>query len=205
MMVLNGLRTAGIDPLEALNFEVEDSDDDLSEEIEDEDSEAEGDVFTEANEPSSIPATESVAASESATEAKVEAVKPKAYKSHKPTQSTSSISAQLLDRGLLPFSLLSPDEHSLNITGGPVGRSFPWGFADPYNPEHCDFVKMRDACFRQWRADLREASKDIFYEQWRTSRLDRKPLPKVSSPPPVMTTRKSSGGIPIVLSGNRNF
>ncbi|KAK8073875.1 hypothetical protein PG994_004774 [Apiospora phragmitis] len=54
---------------------------------------------------------------------------------------------------------------------GVIGRSFPWGFADPYNEEHCDFTKLKDAVFGDWRGELRELSREQWYEGWRTSRL----------------------------------
>lgn len=72
---------------------------------------------------------------------------------------------------LLPLSILSPDPYSLKSETGPIGRHFPWGFADPYNPEHCDFVKLKESVFGEWRGELREASREVWYEGWRTSRL----------------------------------
>ncbi|KAF3894619.1 Cell division protein Sep4a [Trichophyton interdigitale] len=74
---------------------------------------------------------------------------------------------------IFPLSILSPDPHSLNNKNEKVGRRFPWGFADPYNPEHCDFVKLKDNVFSEWRGDLREASREVWYERWRTTRLNR--------------------------------
>ncbi|KAH8661869.1 hypothetical protein BX600DRAFT_304201 [Xylariales sp. PMI_506] len=68
---------------------------------------------------------------------------------------------------LLPMSIISPDVYEPDV----VGRKFPWGFADPYNEEHCDFTKLKDAVFSEWRGDLREASREQWYEGWRTSRL----------------------------------
>ncbi|KAJ6031592.1 hypothetical protein N7540_002324 [Penicillium herquei] len=73
----------------------------------------------------------------------------------------------------VPFSILSPDPHSLASGEEPVGRRFAWGFADPYNPEHCDFVKLKDSVFTEWRSELRDASRVIWYERWRTNRLNR--------------------------------
>jgi septin family protein len=73
---------------------------------------------------------------------------------------------------LIPLSVLSPDPHTLENKDEPVGRRFPWGFADPYNPEHCDFVKLKDSVFGEWRSELREASREVWYERWRTSRLN---------------------------------
>ncbi|KAL2831159.1 hypothetical protein BDW59DRAFT_169873 [Aspergillus cavernicola] len=72
----------------------------------------------------------------------------------------------------LPFSILSPDRYSMENENGPVGRKFPWGFADPYDPGHCDFLKLKDSVFTDWRSELREASRVIWYERWRTSRLN---------------------------------
>ncbi|MCJ1285917.1 hypothetical protein MMC26_005259 [Xylographa opegraphella] len=68
----------------------------------------------------------------------------------------------------LPLSIISPDEYDPGL----IGRKFPWGFADPYNPEHCDFVRLREAVFKEWRGELREASRELWYEGWRTSRLN---------------------------------
>ena len=68
----------------------------------------------------------------------------------------------------LPLSIISPDEHDPGV----IGRKFPWGFADPYNAEHCDFVRLREAVFKEWRGELREASHELWYEGWRTSRLN---------------------------------
>ncbi|KAL8848873.1 MAG: hypothetical protein Q9221_006098 [Calogaya cf. arnoldii] len=76
----------------------------------------------------------------------------------------------------LPLSILSPDLYEPEV----LGRQFPWGFADPYNTEHCDFVRLKDMIFSEWRGDLREASREVGYEAWRTSRLKRQ---SARSPP----------------------
>lgn len=68
----------------------------------------------------------------------------------------------------LPLSVLSPDLSAPHI----IGRQFPWGMADPYNPAHCDFTRLRDAVFKEWRGELREASRELWYESWRTTRLN---------------------------------
>jgi len=70
----------------------------------------------------------------------------------------------------LPLSIISPDPFEPGI----IGRKFPWGFADPMNAEHCDFVKLKGRVFTDWRTDLREASRELWYEGWRTSRLNKK-------------------------------
>ncbi|EPE04537.1 gtp binding protein [Ophiostoma piceae UAMH 11346] len=67
----------------------------------------------------------------------------------------------------IPMSIISPDIYEPGI----VGRQFPWGFADPNDAEHCDFLRLKDAVFSEWRGELREASREQWYEGWRTSRL----------------------------------
>lgn len=73
----------------------------------------------------------------------------------------------------IPLSVISPDIYEPEV----VGRKFPWGFADPNNEEHCDFLRLREAVFGDWRAELREASRDQWYEGWRTSRLKQRDGP----------------------------
>lgn len=68
---------------------------------------------------------------------------------------------------LLPMSIISPDIYEPGV----IGRKFPWGFANPYDAEHCDFMRLKDAVFNEWRGELREASRELWYEGWRTSRL----------------------------------
>lgn len=68
----------------------------------------------------------------------------------------------------LPFSIISPDMFEPDI----AGRKFPWGFADPFNAEHCDFSRLQEVVFTDWREELKEASRDLWYERWRTSRLN---------------------------------
>ncbi|KAI0172733.1 hypothetical protein GGR52DRAFT_419589 [Hypoxylon sp. FL1284] len=70
----------------------------------------------------------------------------------------------------IPMSIISPDLYEPGV----VGRKFPWGFADPYNEEHCDFTRLKDAVFTEWRGELREASREHWYEGWRTSRLKQR-------------------------------
>ncbi|KAK0613144.1 hypothetical protein B0T17DRAFT_620486 [Bombardia bombarda] len=70
----------------------------------------------------------------------------------------------------IPMSIISPDIYEPEI----VGRQFPWGFADPRNEEHCDFIRLKDAVFTEWRGELREASREQWYEGWRTSRLKQR-------------------------------
>lgn len=88
------------------------------------------------------------------------------------TPTSQSESSAPTANPIIPFSTLSPDPYSFESEDQPVGRKFPWGFADPYDPEHCDFVKLKDAVFTDWRSELREASREVWYERWRTNRLN---------------------------------
>lgn len=98
-----------------------------------------------------------------------------------PSQLSEGTASQVTNPHV-PFSILSPDPHSLEAGDTPVGRRFPWGFADPYDADHCDFVRLKDSVFSHWRSELREASRVIWYERWRTNRLNRngQPAPKAN-------------------------
>ncbi|PKY07846.1 septin [Aspergillus campestris IBT 28561] len=162
------LKEANIDPLEVLSLDEqeeytssESADEEEDEETEDQEGHAKGETTDNADDKESKPApTPGSPSSRSASSRK---------------SSASQAAAQRL-----PFSTLSPDSYSLNAGDGPVGRKFPWGFADPYNPEHCDFLRLRDSVFSDWRSELREASRVIWYERWRTSRLN----PHLPAPAP---------------------
>jgi septin family protein len=193
--VWESLRKAGLDPLEALNFEVdEESDQDinkLDERDEDEHVRKNGSYGDTDDYSTTSPRSEdSDTLPEEERSSNI-----KRQLSHKRHSSQALPVTPTLDNGYVPLSILSPDSYSL-ASDGPLGRSFPWGFADPYNPEHCDFVKLKEACFGDWRADLREASREVFYERWRTSRLNRGGLAS-SGTKNAPESRKVSGGIPI--------
>lgn len=161
--VWDSLKRAGLEPLEALNFEEEseDGEDAFSDRLDERDE----DEAAAQNGENGEPTTDD-------SDTVPEAASPTKRSKHR---STSSIQGAVDISGELPhlpMSILSPDSYSLG-GDGPIGRKFPWGFADPYNPEHCDYVKLKENVFGEWRADLREASREVWYERWRTSRLNR--------------------------------
>lgn len=80
---------------------------------------------------------------------------------------------ELSEIPFIPMSIISPDIYEPEV----VGRKFPWGFADPNNEEHCDFVRLKESVFGDWRSELRESSRDQWYEGWRTSRLKQRDGP----------------------------
>ncbi|MCJ1344477.1 hypothetical protein MMC31_002680 [Peltigera leucophlebia] len=71
---------------------------------------------------------------------------------------------------ILPLSIISPD--TMYNQGFP-GRDFPWGAARTDDPLHCDFSKLKELVFVEWRDEMRESSRVLWYERWRTARLDR--------------------------------
>ena len=154
--VWQSIKGAKMDPLEALELE-----DDIEEEDEDEveDSQDNGSDVIDSydNTPS------------------------KARKSHN-RQSSISIRSSTGDEDTpyIPMSILSPDPYDLppyvpRSKVEKVGRRFPWGLADPYNPDHCDFTRLRDSIFSEWKGELRDLSRSKWYENWRTSRLKNLP------------------------------
>ncbi|KAF1809901.1 hypothetical protein P152DRAFT_142887 [Eremomyces bilateralis CBS 781.70] len=203
-MVWDSLKQAKLDPLEYLNVADSDGEDALDERDEDEylhsdtepsqpssrvlnqiadGSSSEDDEAAEESEDVSSPVRESSPATTTPP--------PKAGKegTHRRTPSAMSMAAanaKADDVPYLPLSIISPDSNNPSV----IGRAFPWGFADPYNPEHCDFVRLKENVFSEWRGELREASREIWYEGWRTSRLKRR---GTSAGPPSKSPAQKSG------------
>lgn len=179
-MVWDTLKRAKLDPLEALHLEAdEDEEEDpdrLDERDEDDyndssDNESKPDILNKILERSSSEAARSMGSSDSAGSRSPPTSPPSAKKTHsrKPSAMSASIQGEESDVPFLPLSIISPDIYEPEI----IGRKFPWGFADPYNAEHCDFVRLRESVFSEWRTELREASRDQWYESWRTLRLEK--------------------------------
>lgn len=181
--VSDSLKKARIDPLEILsledqsdettstssleNFDERDEDAMLKEEEEQAEKRREDEGWKEGDDGAQEPET-------ALTEPEPNPSPPLRTVSHARQQSMSTLSTASLssENPIIPLSILSPDPHTLASKDEPVGRKFPWGFADPHNPEHCDFLKLKESVFGEWRAELREASREVWYERWRTSRLN---------------------------------
>ncbi|KAK0733700.1 hypothetical protein B0T26DRAFT_634941 [Lasiosphaeria miniovina] len=164
--VWDSLKKANLDPLESLGLDEDDFTPDSSRIIEeDEDPESEpsdedinpddGDLPIQGHE--SSPRAERLSSS--------------SVRRHKVTDDGSRDD----EVPFIPMSIISPDIYEPGI----VGRQFPWGFADPKNEKHCDFLRLKDAVFSEWRGELREASRERWYEGWRTSRLKQRDGSKV--------------------------
>lgn len=149
--VWDSLKSAKLDPLEALELE-----DDAGSDVD-----SEEEVSSSAEETNELPA-----------------LKPKMHKRLSSVHSVNNLTEE--DTPYLPMSILSPDIYDMppfapKNRGAKVGRRFPWGFADPHSAEHCDFGRLRDSVFLEWRSELRELSRSKWYENWRTSRLKNLP------------------------------
>ncbi|MDI1486864.1 MAG: hypothetical protein OHK93_006126 [Ramalina farinacea] len=180
--VWESLKQHGFDTLEALDKEGDDGDDsdtsteqggrrhDLDERDEDATAAANGNN-KHSNDPDKFSMTSHLDSpssdSSSFTSADFDLAKP--GKASKRRSSSPEMPLRPVQH-LLPFSTISPDPYE----PGATGRTFPWGFATPLNAGHCDFLKLKEMVFTEWRGDLREASRELWYEEWRTSRLNRK-------------------------------
>ena len=184
--VWHSLKKANIDPLEILTLEGEEDDDEYtSSESADEES------IVDEEEKKTEPAQPSGEGELTAKDAEAQEQASSVPVPKSPSQrSVSSRASQQSINPHVPFSVLSPDPHSLASSEEPLGRRFPWGFADPYNSEHCDFVRLKDSVFSEWRSELREASRVVWYERWRTNRLNRNGQPASRQSQPT----KSYGG-----------
>jgi septin family protein len=200
--VSDSLKMAGLDPLEALHLDADDEDDTsedfdkLDEREEDQEAVRSSGEVNDSDSPGT-PRTED--SDTVPNEQPTPTVKRRL--SQKRKSSSSNAQAAMTESSYLPLSILSPDSYSLPPNEGPVGRKFPWGFADPYDPEHCDFVRLKETCFGEWRAELREASREVFYESWRTSRLNRQGG-SANGGRAAKGARTPSGGIPAGILKN---
>lgn len=179
-MVWDTVKRAKLDPLEALHLTDSDDEDDDGFDERDEDayvsSDAEGNsnVLNKFIDKSSSEAGSDDEGSNSHGSNSPPTSPPSAKRNHARKHSAMSASIHKEDPSeppYLPLSIISPDPYEPDV----IGRKFPWGFADPYNPDHCDFVKLRESVFSEWRSELREASREQWYEGWRTNRLQRGP------------------------------
>ncbi|KAI5253024.1 hypothetical protein E4T42_03020 [Aureobasidium subglaciale] len=184
-LVWSNIKHAKLDPLAALN--VDDEDDSLESEALDSELSSSDSELLPMNSSPLLKVTEDTNAEESDTMGSTFSPIRKTSRSMLgPVSSKRADSCTPAPEELfLPFSILSPDSHA---SPGALTRIFPWGEADPCNPAHCDYVRLRECVFGDWRSDVRVASREKWYENWRTSRLKRTPTSRV---------RQSGGVTPI--------
>jgi septin family protein len=171
------LKKANFDPLEALGLDEEDESTpdssriDEGEELEDDEEAVESDG--ERAKENRRPVPEGYGSGKTVEEAGELPLQDRLSNAPKRRSNTSIREAKPLNEEaadempFLPLSIISPDLYE----PGAIDRKFPWGTANPYDPDHCDFTRLRDAVFTEWRSELRTASREQWYEGWRTSRL----------------------------------
>ncbi|XP_071501925.1 septin-2-like [Diadema antillarum] len=73
----------------------------------------------------------------------------------------------------IPFAVIGSNT-VVEVNGRRVrGRLYPWGITEVENPKHCDFVKLRNMLIRTHMQDLKDVTRDIHYENYRLSRIQR--------------------------------
>ncbi|KAK4189199.1 hypothetical protein QBC35DRAFT_153580 [Podospora australis] len=164
--VWDSLKKANLDPLEALGLDDDGESSTDSSRIPEEDEEEETLPASEHSEADTSGDDHALPIQGQSPQPELKRLSSGSVRRHKPTEDTLKDD----EVPFFPLSIISPDIYEPEI----VGRQFPWGFADPYNEEHCDFVRLKDAVFSEWRAELRELSREQWYEGWRTSRLKQR-------------------------------
>jgi septin family protein len=199
--VWDSLKKAKLDPLEALSFEDSESEDVR---LDERDEDALLNEETMSND--SIDLDDMLDELDHPTELKPAVNRP----NHSHRRTPSGLGSRLShaerstadnDTPYLPMSILSPDTYEPGI----VGRRFPWGFADPYNPDHCDFVRLKESVFAEWRAELREASREVWYEGWRTSRLNRRTAHGITTSATKSATNGRHRNVSANLPPSKNY
>jgi septin family protein len=177
-MVWFNVKYAKLDPLEALNLDDEDEDDESPDseyslsELSNSASDLEHGTASPPRKVSENTGADGKKSMSNFISPPKRSSSPAAASSSKRSDSCTTAPEELF----LPFSILSSDSHALP---GSLTRVFPWGEADPCNPDHCDYSRLYECVFGDWRSDLRLASREKWYEDWRTRRLKRTPTPRV--------------------------
>lgn len=175
-----GLKKANFDPLEVLGLDDDDEATPDSSRIDEADEDEEEDLEelikpeADKEEESAVAEDESPSADDDELPIQGRVSPASKHRSNNSVRRPKSSEGDATDeKPFIPMSIISPDIYEPGV----VGRKFPWGFADPYNEEHCDFNRLKDSVFNEWRGELREASREQWYEGWRTSRLKHRQQP----------------------------
>ena len=72
----------------------------------------------------------------------------------------------------VPFAVVGATNDIVTPDGREVrGRKYPWGVIEVDNPEHCDFVNLRQMLIHNQMEELKEHTNNILYENYRTDKL----------------------------------
>ncbi|KAL5272148.1 hypothetical protein ACHWQZ_G000387 [Mnemiopsis leidyi] len=71
----------------------------------------------------------------------------------------------------LPFAVIGSNTFIVKEGNRVIGRQYPWGVVEVENPEHSDFGKLRNMLIRTHMQDLKEVTRDVHYENFRSQKL----------------------------------
>ncbi|ORE08232.1 cell division/GTP binding protein [Rhizopus microsporus var. microsporus] len=88
------------------------------------------------------------------------------------SESIGSIASSEISPNSSKSSIVS---HGMGSTKHLLGRRYPWGVVDCYNPSHSDFLLIKKVLLKTHREMLRIDTFECFYEKYRTQQLMEKP------------------------------
>ncbi|ORX63891.1 Septin-domain-containing protein [Anaeromyces robustus] len=107
-------------------------------------------------------------------------------------------------RNMIPFVLVNAEEVEVGDRIGIeyieedgkniLGRQYTWGTVDVENPEHCDFCDVKTFLLETHINELKQLTKDYYYESWRTNKLME--VKGAISKPVVSSGLRQSASIP---------
>jgi len=71
----------------------------------------------------------------------------------------------------MPFCVVGSDKPFKVGNKNVRGRKYPWGIIEVDNPEHCDFVRLRQMLIRTHMEELKEYTNEVLYEKYRSQKL----------------------------------
>ncbi|XP_048732808.1 septin-2 isoform X2 [Ostrea edulis] len=74
-------------------------------------------------------------------------------------------------KAAIPFAVVGSNT-VVEVAGKRVrGRMYQWGIVEVENPDHCDFVKLRQMLISTHMQDLKEVTSDVHYENYRKQHI----------------------------------
>ncbi|KAJ7387129.1 Septin-4 [Desmophyllum pertusum] len=96
-------------------------------------------------------------------------------------------------KGSIPFAVIGSNVIT-DVRGKQVRvRQYPWGMAEVENPEHCDFIKLRNMLIRTHMQDLKDVTQEVHYENYRAERLSTKGQGPPSPRKTIEAMKRKSG------------
>lgn len=82
----------------------------------------------------------------------------------------------------VPFAVVGANSEIITLEGRRVrGRAYPWGAIEVDNEDHCDFVRLRQMLIRTHMEELKEATNNTLYENYRSEKLTQMGVAQDSS------------------------